>query len=401
MAVIKSSGKPLKLKKLKPAAKKSLEAKTPKRAAKTADMPGQLQLPLEPDDTPALNRTAELFRTLGRPYRLSFGGLSHTRSASREAQQKAALATEVEVDAQSTKLRLLQKHELLTMLSAASGMIRSTFERLTFPYPLPGCRLYVFNHLAFDGLSGDAIEQEMGKQRELFEAQIREKIENYKNVIDVVAGRWDEVLVQARRKLKKEFNPAFYPRADELHSRLYVEFGPQGTLTSTAPETKYLSEAYQRHEREFMQSQLQEIVKLQEEAMVRGFKSAVDGLVESLQNLDSKQPVEGGRRPHIKSGPVEKVFEQFREFNNKCLRYGILSGSAFEQEINQLRRALRFDASGADVESIRKNLNDSQAVRQQAIRDLSQASSIVEKLFSAPGKRRILMPETAQEAASA
>lgn len=393
MAVIKSGGKKVlkPLKKLKPAEKKSLQAATPKQAAKKADSPGQLKLPLDDEDA-SLNRTAELFRTLGRPYRLSFGGLSQTRSASREAQKKASAATDVDEDAQSTKLRLLQKHELLTMLSSAEGMIRSTFNRMTFPYPSPGQRLFVFNHLAFDGLSGDDIDREMGKQRERFEAQIREKIDEYKLVIETVAGRWDEVLEQAQRKLKSEYNPAYYPKASELASRLYVEFGPQGTLTSTAPETKYLSAAFQQAERDFMRSQLEEIVRLQEDAMVQGFKNAVDGLIDSLNHLDSKQPGEGSRKPFIKSGPVEKVFEQFREFNNKCLRYGILSGSAFEQELNQLRRAMKFD-SGADAESLRKDFNSSQSVRQQAIKDLSQASDIVTRLFSAPGKRRVMMPE--------
>jgi uncharacterized membrane-anchored protein YjiN (DUF445 family) len=270
-------------------------------------------------------------------------------------------------------------------------LISSTFERLTMPYPLPGVRLFVFNHIAFEGLDQESIEQEMGKQRELFEAQVREKITAYRLVIDKVAERWDEVLEQARRKLKKEFNPAYYPKASELASRLYVEFGPQGTLMSTAPETKYLSAAFQQHERDFMKSQLEEIVRLQEEVMVRGFKNAVDGLIDSLQNIDNKNRLEGSKKSFIKTGPVERVFEQFQEFSNKCLRYGILSGSAFEQELNQLRRAMRFDA-GQDAATLRKDLNNSQAVRTQAIKDLTQASEIVTRLFQTPGKRRVLMP---------
>lgn len=341
----------------------------------------------EPEAPPNLaeeNETIKLFQNYGRPYRLSFGGLPRRKSLDKHVRSKLARELDMNEDAFSAQKQLLPtKHETLRLLSSARSSVENTFQALTLPYPWPGIRLFVFDPHTIN-VTGpvDEIDKELARQRTIFEESVNTQIKAYGDAVDKLVADWPDILQKSREQMPDQFNPADYPPIDDLRARLYVNFWAEGQLSAVAPETRYLSCEMQDRERDLNRQRFEEIVQLQERVMIDAFTESITELVDKVKAVDS------GKASYFKSSAIEKVFEQFNEFNTKCLKYGILRGTGFEDELKRARRVLQADT--VDPKRLKRDIDNSPTLRQTVVTQLSEVADVVTRIFSDGSRRRAL-----------
>lgn len=344
------------------------------------------EAPAPPDAS--LAEAVEIFRRFGRLYSLRFGSLPRQKTV--ESRTRAKMMKDVDADTKQLSIskKLLPDDERIAALSGAQSSVRIAFEKRTHPYPITGIRLFVFDttKLDIENMKTEDIEKELAAQRESFESEIKGHVAEYFKRVDELADAWPDIIEKARRLLRETFNERDYMTPQELRERLKIDFGAEGLISVSGPETAHMSPAAQAAEQARVRQRFEDAIKMQEEFMLTAFSSAIADLLESVQKKDT------GETNCFKSSRIQHVFDCFTEFKQKCLRYGILQGTALQNEIEKAQAILNYgnDKPG----DVHKRLTNEASVRRDVIAQLKNVSGAVANIVEiekARANRRAVM----------
>ena len=103
---------------------------------------------------------------------------------------------------------------------------------------------------------------------------------------------------------------------------------------------------------------------------------ALDGMVASVQGYNA------GAQSSFKTSVVERVFQALNEFQEKTVKYGILSGTALQKVFAKVHSIV--SEGGADAKTLPMLLRKSTSLRNDVINKLTQVKS---DLIQAAGSR--------------
>lgn len=140
-----------------------------------------------------------------------------------------------------------------------------------------------------------------------------------------------------------------------------------------------MTPAAQAAEQARIRQRFEDAIKMQEEFMLSAFSSAIDNLLESVQKKDV------GETRSFKSTRIQHVFDCFADFRQKCLRYGILQGTALQEEIEKAQQVLKYGAE--QPEALQSKITKDADIRRTVIEQLKTVSDSVAKIVSVESQR--------------
>jgi hypothetical protein len=251
-------------------------------------------------------------------------------------------------------------------------------------------RLFVFDDtkIDFENWTQEQIEQEMAKQRGEFESRMSTVIQEYLTIAKEVAAGWTEILAAAKDKLKELYDEKDYPTAAEVEKRLYIDFGPEGVLEAST-ESRYMSRDLQGRDQQRMRDRFEAVVRLQEDVFIATFKKALDQAVKSINGVND------GTQRGMKNSVVEGLFETFVDFRNKCMRFGMLTGTKVETAVQECIKAL--DADNMKVDDVATFIRKSESRRKGAIESLSKVAGIMADVINERANARVIFRRDEEE----
>jgi hypothetical protein len=286
---------------------------------------------------------AERIQHISRGLRLRFGGLPGQKKLS--AQQREALNKEDVKNAErcvSQSTKLYDKHPEITKVNSAKGAVLALFHAKTLPFPEPGVRIFVLktDHLDFEKQSEEEIERDFAAQQEAFSKEIQEKLADYDAAVTSLSRNWDKVMADQKQTfidagLEILFDPNIYPSADGLKAILYHEFR---TFNVEPPrETNYMTAQERERILKNVEAQFNQAIEMQGTFVIQLLHDAINQMIESVTGFHN------GEKRSFRNSVVERVFDAFKEFKEKTVKYGILRGTALESEF---KRAMDFMTEG-------------------------------------------------------
>jgi len=331
---------------------------------------------------------ADRIRHISRGYKLGFGSLPSQKKLTDRQQRLVNRDTVRQVEkVLSQSQRLLDNHPARTAVASAKNAVMGLFCARTLPYPDPGIRILILKteHLDFDKMTSDEIDQDFARQMEAFSVEIRAKLADYAVAVQSLQRQWQDVLDKTRETFQNSnladlYDPENYPEADELPSILYHVFRPY----NIEPPREYLHMSPQERERvlKTIEAQFEQAVQMQAEFVVKLLNSAISDMIDSVSGYHSSD------KRSFKNSVVERVFKAFAEFKEKTVKYGILRGDALEHEF---KRAIDFMTEGlTDEHTLPGLLRQSPAKRVDLIEKMSLVKDSLGRLAERQQRRSIL-----------
>jgi len=134
-----------------------------------------------------------------------------------------------------------------------------------------------------------------------------------------------------------------------------------------------------------IEAQYQEAVRMQEEHIVKLFAENMDSMISSLTAYHN------GETRRFTNGTVGKVFDALEEFKGKCQRYGILKGTALEQEILRVKEVMTDGLHTKD--SLPQQLRDSSPKRENLVDRMDVLKNTILGLAERQKRRRLQREE--------
>ena len=177
-------------------------------------------------------------------------------------------------------------------------------------------------------------------------------------------------------------------RPDEVEKALYVDFGPEGVLEAST-ETRFMASDLRNRDAQRMRERFEAVVRLQEDVFIVTFKKALDQAVKSISGVND------GTQRGMKNSVVEGLFETFVDFRNKCMRFGMLTGTKVEAAVEQCVKAL--DADNMKVDDVATFMRKSESRRKAAIDSLSQVANTMAEVITERANSRVIYRRPEQE----
>lgn len=325
-----------------------------------------------------LNETtqvAERIREIARGYRIRFGGLGQSRVLS-DNDKAAIVHTDAALEQLSVVKKLYSKHPAMTAVAAAKSKVRSFFEANTLPFPEPGVRLFLLktDHLDLAEISEEEATKDFARQMEQFEEQFQEQLRVFGSTVASLQDVWENVVAAAQVKLGSRFNASDYPQREQLPDRLKIQLDPFNIAIPT--EYNYASPVARERAMQAVRAQFQEAIRMQEVVVVTMLHEALDGMVASVKGYST------GVQQSFKASVVERVFGALQEFQEKTVKYGILSGTALQTVFAKVNSIVT--AGGIGAETLPKLLRNSSGLRSNMIEKLTEVKA---ELVVAAGER--------------
>lgn len=327
---------------------------------------------------------AERIQLGGRGFKLGFGGLPTQRKLT---EQQRALVNNKEAKVAKRMLRqavaLFDKHDAVTAMNSAKGVVLTLFHEKTLPFPDPGVRLFMLEtaDIDFEKMSEDEINANFARQIERFSNEMQEKIDNYHAAVKKLQGHWADVLKAAEGALEDLYDPGAYPLAEQLPTTLACHFRPVNI--ELPKEYGFVSPIERQRALAVVEKQFEEAVEKQADFVVKYLHTAIDEMIESVSGYHDgeKKTFRGTKR-------IENVFKAFKEFKEKTVRYGILSGTALEAEF---KRAEQFMREGShDIDTLPGALKASEGKREDLLEKMTMVRDSVASLAESRKRRRVV-----------
>jgi len=325
---------------------------------------------------------AERIQVGGRGFKLGFGGLPTQRKLS-DKQREAVNKKDKKVAERMLKQAksLFDRHPAITAVSSAKGAIQALFDLKTLPFPDPGVRLFMLEtaDIDFEKMAEDEINARFAQQIEVFSLELQEKIAEYDAAVLSLQKEWADVLQAAKEALEDLYDEGDYPTAEQLPEKLACHFRPYNI--DLPKEYGYVSPVERQRALAVVQKQYEEAVTKQEEFVVKLLNGAITDMIESINGVHT------GEKKVFKNSRVERVFDAFREFKEKTIRYGILEGTALEAEF---KRAISFMREGGHGEdTLPGSLRKSPEKRADLMEKMEMVRSSIEGLAEKRKRRSI------------
>ncbi len=341
---------------------------------KKSSKPAPGQTTLQESDT--TSSPGDRIRDVAHGFRLSFQGLSRTRTV------KAAIQKEIadEYDADADALRTIKKlipagHPSVKKLSEATGKINDYFSSRTLPFPENGVRLFPARSL---------VEAERAKEVETFLDELQKLIGDYYAAAAELDKDWPSVLAQAQREQGQLFDADDYPKSvkETLQCRVYPY---------NVDIPNYYAKMSTRHYREaqhMLKARFAEAAKMQEQVVAKAMSDAVAQLAESVGGFHS------GQQKTFKNSVVENVLAALKEFDEKARNFGI-GGDEMAREFDKLHKVLLTDGTGRTIRE-RDVADELRRDKELAVSVTKQIAAMGEKIaaMASLAPRRVLARRT-------
>lgn len=290
----------------------------------------QAPSPSESQTEAHVQTPGERIQDVSHGFRLSFAGLSRTKTVKEKVQQEIADEYDADADALRTIKKLIPaSHASVKALQTAKGKVVAYFYSRTIPFPEKGVRL-------FCSRSADAKQRATEVDQFLNELQVL--IGDYYRAAAELDENWQSVLSQAQREQGKLFDEADYPASvkDTLHCKLYP-------YNVDIPDYyRRLSTRHYQEARQMLQSRFEEAARMQETVVAKAMHEAVERLAASVTGFHD------GTQKTFKNTVVENVFEAIKQFDETARAYGI-GGEDLAKAFDDLETVLRTDGSGRTI----------------------------------------------------
>lgn len=337
-------------------------------ASKTRkELPGQLALLETEGPTPG-----ERIRDVSHGFRLTFGGLSRSKTVKEAVQKEIADEYDADADALRTVKRLIpSSHPAVKALSLAQGKVKQFFFSQTLPFPEKGVRLFC---------ARSADEAERLTEVEQFLDEIQLLIGDYYTAANELDDQWKSVLRQAQKEQGKLFDDEDYPSSvkDVLQAKIYP-FNVDIPAYYAKMSTRHYHEA-----RELMLSRFEEAARMQEVVVAKAMAEAVDQMVKSVTSYH------GGEQKMFKSSVVENVMEAMKDFNERTRAYGI-GGPQMEKAFDELYKVLTTDSQGRSMrpQDVAEELRRNEGLARQITASISTMGARIAELASVAPRRAL------------
>lgn len=269
-------------------------------------------------------------RDVSHGFRLSFSGLSRTKTVKEDVQQEIADEYDADKDTLRTIKRLIpSSHPAVKAVEQAKRNVEAFYHSQTLPFPEKGVRLFC---------SREADEVARAEEVEKFLDRLQALIGDYYRAAAELNERWQSVLEVAKRDQGKLFDPADYPAsvADRMQCKIYP-------FNVDIPEYyRRMSPRHFMEARQMLRARFEEAARMQEVVLAKAVSGAVDQLVASVTDYH------GGKQKTFKNSVVENVLEAVKEFDAKARSYGI-GGEKMAAAFDDLYKALTTDGSGRQM----------------------------------------------------
>jgi hypothetical protein len=301
----------------------------------------------------------ERIQSVGRGFRLSFGGLGGELKMGKDLTAKALKDIDVDEDQIRFSKKLYAKHPALTKVSSAKGKLTSFFSTRTLPYPEAAVRLFPMDlqDIDLETATEEDISKAMAKQLDVFTTDVRKLIDEYFVAVKELGSKWTDVLVAAKAKLKDAFRKDDYPEAETLVRRHSVGFDPFNV--DLPKEYAHVSPEEHRRATQSLQARFEQAAKLQEIAILKMVDSAIEQMVDSIKGYHD------GEQSRFNNSVIDNVFKAVGDFKGKCQKYGILSNTAIEDQFTSLDNLLK--STGGNTAIVSGVVRDSPESREDFI----------------------------------
>jgi hypothetical protein len=327
-------------------------------------------------------RPAERLQLAGRGFRLGFGSLPGQRKLT-----DSELSKVNKEDAKVKKRMLKQakalfdKHPAITAANSAKNAVETLFQAKTLPFPEPGVRLFMLELAGVDleRNSEEEINSYFGQQLESFAVEIQERITAYEGAVQKLQAAWPDVLKVAEEALEDLYSSGDYPAASQVLDKLYCNFRPYNI--ELPKEYGYVSPLERQRAMAAIEKQFEEAVRKQEEFVIKYLSQAIEEMIESVKGYHD------GEQRSFTNARIGHVFDAFREFKEKTVRYGILEGTALEQEFKRAEEFMR--SGGLDEKTLPATLRKSAEKREDLMNQMVRLKENLVGLSEARKRRAI------------
>lgn len=311
-------------------------------------------------------------QSVGRGFRLAFNDLGQQRKL--RDHQTSQLLENISVDKRQLKLaRVLydSSHPAIKAKNKARAAVNDLFKASTIPYPEQGIRLFP--------VRGDELEDQVAEV-EAFIKSMRDAIAEFDSAVEKLQSSWPSVVAKSREKLGDLFVASDYPSAEQLGDYLRISLEPYSVelpnyFQHVSPEE------YQRAVNN-MNDKFEDAARMQEDYIVQAFQSSMAQMVSSVSGYND------GKQKRFANSVVTNVFTAIDKFRDSVNRFGILKGTALEDEFEKLHKVMTTGAANAD--NLPELLRDSQYKREDIVAKVATLSESITRLAENRPRRNIV-----------
>lgn len=350
------------------------------KPAKVETKPEPTQEPLKSEmDRPPT--PGERIRDVSHGFRVSFAGLSRTKTVKDKVQQEIA----DEYDADSDALRTIKKlipstHPAVKAVTAAKGKVEAYFVSRTLPFPEKGVRLFCSREVAPAARTAEV---------EAFLDELQSLVGDYYVAAAELDEQWQSVLAQAKREQGKLFDEDDYPTS--VKATLQCKVYPYNV--DIPGYYAQMSSRHYQEARQLLLSRFEEAARMQESVVAKAISAAVETLAASVQGYHT------GEQKTFKNSVVENAMNAINEFNDTARRFGV-GGPELAKAFDDLHQVLTTDGSGRRMrdQDVAEELRRDKELAQKMVSDITAMGQRIAELASV-GPRRTLArrPKASQE----
>lgn len=311
-------------------------------------------------------------QSVGRGFRLAFHDLGQQRKL--RDHQTSQLLENVAVDKRQLKLaRVLydSSHPAIKAKNKARADVNDLFKASTIPYPEQGVRLFPVRAEEIEGQVAEV---------EAFIKSIRASIADFDKSVEKLQASWPSVVSKSREKLGDLFVASDYPSAENLGAYLRVSLEPYSVELPNYFQHVSPDE-YQRAVAN-MNDKFEDAARMQEDYIVQAFQSSMAQMVSSVSGYND------GKQKRFANSVVTNVFAAIDKFKDSVNRFGVLKGTALEDEFEKLHKVMT--AGAGTVDNLPGLLRDSQYKREDIVAKVSTLSDSITRLAENRPRRNIV-----------
>ena len=300
----------------------------------------------------------QYLRVCGRPFRLRMGGISRSRTIGREeTRQYVKLEENADYDRYTLQEELFSKNEHLTKYAEARRDLLHYFGSRTICHPDPGVRMFLFDLTNVNVNDENEMMHSFGLQQSQFTRDMFEQIDIYEGAVKRLQENWDEVIRLSAKGYGTKFDPSNYMTAEQLPTRLYVNF--VDCPTGSSADSEYLSPDVKARLRAAHDRELIEVITLEFSERAKVMTETAERVLKYVTDLDAYEKQSDAakvRRPKVFGSVLIRILDEATRIDwlaRDVLNWG--STNKLRMALNNVRRLMTVNDPEGTVMQFRNS----------------------------------------------